>query len=290
MTSIAHNRFKIGLNVFFHLTALTVFLVPFSWQAVALCLGMYYVRMFGITAGYHRYFSHKSFHTSRIFGFVLAWLGAAALQKGPLWWAARHRHHHKYSDEPEDVHSPLQHGLWRAHMGWIFQRENDATDESVIRDLTRLPEIRFIDRYYFLPPISLAVVCYALLGMTGLVWGFALSTIILYHGTFTINSLSHVFGSQRYLTTDTSKNNIWLALLTMGEGWHNNHHYHQSSARQGFFWWEIDTSYYLLKALSFFGIVWRLNTPSRQVRDSNRLKGRLLPIPAPVLIMEPVLE
>jgi stearoyl-CoA desaturase (delta-9 desaturase) len=248
---------------------------------------MYFLRMFGITAGYHRYFSHRSYKTSRAFQFVLAWLGAGAFQKGPLWWAARHRHHHQFSDQPEDVHSPLQHGLWRAHISWIFKPENDATDESVIRDLTRYPEIRFLDRYYYIPPLSLALLCYIILGASGVAWGFLFSTIILYHGTFTINSLSHVFGSQRYVTDDTSKNNIWLALLTMGEGWHNNHHYHQVSARQGFFWWEIDASYYILKLLSWLGVVWRLNTPSSTVRDSNRLQGKLLPLPAPGFLVDP---
>lgn len=270
MNAVMRTRINLVIYSLFQLSALMVFFVPFSLKAIALGVALYAIRMFGITAGYHRYFSHRAYKTSRFFQFCLAWLGASALQKGPMWWAAHHRHHHRFSDQPEDVHSPIQHGFWRAHWGWLFCPENDATDYARIPDLVKFPELRFIDRYYVLPPLSLALLCYALLGWSGVVWGFCVSTIFLYHGTYFINSLAHVFGRQRYRTGDTSRNNFWLALITLGEGWHNNHHYYQLSARQGFFWWEIDVSYYVLKIFSWMHLVWDLKLPPREVKLAHR--------------------
>ena len=265
--------------VLLHLSAVAVIWVGWSPVALAVCLGMYVLRMFAITGFYHRYFSHKSFKTSRAGQFVFAVLGASATQRGPLWWASHHRMHHKNSDKPEDVHSPKQHGFWWSHMGWITSRSNFPTEFDAVRDLVRFPELRFLDRFDTLVPILAGTAMFALgwgldvmwpgLGTSAsqmLVWGFFISTIVLLHGTFTINSLSHVFGWRRYETTDTSRNNPLLALITLGEGWHNNHHYYQSSARQGFYWWEFDITYYGLKVLSWFGIVWDLRPVPENVR------------------------
>jgi stearoyl-CoA desaturase (Delta-9 desaturase) len=264
-----------------HLSALAVIWVGWSPVALAVCLGMYVLRMFAITGFYHRYFSHKSFKTSRAGQFVFAVLGASATQRGPLWWASHHRMHHKNSDKPEDVHSPKQHGFWWSHMGWITSRSNFPTHHEAVRDLVRFPELRFLDRFDTLVPILAGASMFFLgmlldaiwpsLGTSAgqmLVWGFFISTLLLLHGTFTINSLSHVFGWRRYETTDTSRNNPLLALITLGEGWHNNHHYYQSSARQGFYWWEFDITYYGLKVLSWFGIVWDLRPVPASVRDA----------------------
>lgn len=251
--------------ILMHAACLGVFFVGWSWVALGVMAALYFVRMFAITAGYHRYFSHRSYKTSRVFQFVLAVLGASAAQQGPLWWAANHRHHHKYSDQPEDLHSPVQRGFWYSHLGWIVDAQNEEADFSLIPDLTRYRELLWIEKYNILAPFMLGVLTYALgvllPGTTGpqmLIWGFFVSTVLLYHGTFSINSLSHVFGSRRYETKDDSRNNFWFALITLGEGWHNNHHYYATSVRQGFYWWEIDVSFYILWALSKLGIVWKM--------------------------------
>jgi stearoyl-CoA desaturase (delta-9 desaturase) len=248
-----------------------VFWLGWSWSGLLLALGLYAVRMFGVTGAYHRYFSHRSYKTSRPFQLVLALLAMTSVQKGVLWWAAHHRHHHRMSDQPGDTHSVLQDGFWWSHVGWILAPENADTDYDKIKDISRFPELRFFDRYYYLPAIAFAVALFAIGGTWALYWGFFVSTTLLWHGTFTINSLTHVFGKARYVTTDNSKNNLWLALITLGEGWHNNHHYYQRATNQGFFWWEIDVTFYVLKVLSWVGLVWDLHRPPAHVRDSNRI-------------------
>jgi len=255
----------------FHLfAAVAVFFVPFHWSYVVWAVALYYLRMWLVTTTYHRYFSHRTFKTSRVFQFVLAFLAETSAQKGVLWWAANHRHHHRESDQPADVHSPLQDGFWWSHVGWILSDKYTETREEAIRDFARFPELRFLNRWYLLPPFLLAVGLFLIGGFPLLVWGFFVSTVVLWHGTFTINSLSHVFGSRRYKTTDTSRNNFLLALITCGEGWHNNHHYHQNTANQGWFWWEVDVSYYALKLMSALGLVWDLRLPSESVKYAFR--------------------
>ncbi len=270
MTKVTLQKLDFFYFCLLHFTLLLVFTVPFHWAWVALCAGSYFVRMWAITAGYHRYFSHKAYKTNRVFQFVLAWLGATAGQKGPLWWAARHRHHHKYSDEHQDVHSPKQHGLFQSHVGWVFREDTADTDEKLIPDLIKFPELLFIDRHSLLPTLIYGLTLYMFLGLGGLVWGYFVSTILLYHGTYVINSLCHVWGKKRFVTGDTSRNNFWLALITLGEGWHNNHHHYQHSARQGFYWWEIDVSYYVLRALSWVGLVSKLKLPPKEIIDAGR--------------------
>jgi len=259
--------------VLFHaLTIVGLFFVEFQWSLVALCIGMYYLRMFAITAGFHRYFSHRAYKTGRGFQFVLALLGTLSIQKGVLWWAAHHRDHHKYSDLENDIHSPKQRGFWYSHLGWILSHRYNETKYDRIRDFSKYPELVWLNKNPILVAVIFGTVMFAIGGLPWLVWGFAVSTVLLWHGTFTINSLCHVFGSTRYNTGDDSKNSLILSLITMGEGWHNNHHYYQSSANQGFFWWEIDMSYYILKALSWVGIVWDLRKPTEKA-----LRGELRP-------------
>lgn len=252
-----------------HIGALGVFFTPFSWSMVWLCLALFWMRMFGITAGYHRYFSHRSFKTSRFFQFLLAVIGTTSLQKGVLWWAGHHRHHHRYSDQDEDIHSPRRDGFWWAHVGWILSERYDETPEHLIKDFVRYPELRWLNRWHAVPGVLLAIVIFALLGLPGLFWGFFLSTVLTWHTTFSINSLTHVFGRRRYETTDSSRNSLILALLTLGEGWHNNHHYYQASTRQGFFWWEIDISYLILRGLASVGVVWDLRQPPQRILKSD---------------------
>jgi stearoyl-CoA desaturase (delta-9 desaturase) len=244
----------------------TPFLAPFEWRWTALAASIYAVRMFAITAGYHRYFSHRAFRTSRAFQLVLAVVGASAAQKGPLWWAAHHRDHHRHSDGPEDIHSPLQRGFWWSHVGWILARRYDATKLDRVKDLARYPELRFVDRYTHLFPVALAAGLFLAGGWPALLWGFFVSTVALWHATFTINSLAHVIGRRRYVTGDDSRNSLALALLTFGEGWHNNHHFWPSTANQGFFWWEVDVSYGVLRVLSALRVVSELRTPPDTVR------------------------
>ncbi len=251
-----------------HLMCLFAFYTGVSGKLVALCLGLYLVRMFGVTGVYHRYFAHRTYKTSRVFQFVLALFATTSLQKGVLWWAAHHRHHHRESDQEADIHSPTLRGFWWSHAGWILCSKYNETRYESIKDFARFPELVWLNKYYLVPPIGLAVLLFAVGGFPVLVWGFFISTVLLWHGTFTINSLSHIFGSRRYRTTDTSRNNWLLALVTLGEGWHNNHHYHQNTANQGWFWWEIDPTFYVLKVLSWLGLVWDLRMPSNEVRYS----------------------
>lgn len=241
-----------------HLACLLVFFVPFSYGVLALALGGYLLRMWAITAGYHRYFSHRSFKTSRAFQLVLAVLGTSAMQNGPLWWSSWHRRHHKHSDTPEDTHSPALRGFWHAHIGWFLDGSHDAPDLSNVKDLTRYPELRFLDHHKWLPIVGYALACFAIGGIEGVVWGFVVSTIAVLHATMLINSLAHVWGSRRFETSDQSRNNGLLAVVTLGEGWHNNHHAQMTAVRQGIAWWEIDATYYVIKVLSWLGIVWDL--------------------------------
>lgn len=254
-----------------HLMCLGVIWVGVSWIAVAVAAALYALRMFAITGFYHRYFSHKAFKTSRPMQFLFALIGATSVQRGPLWWAAHHRNHHRHSDTAEDFHSPVTRSLFWSHMGWFLTPRGFATDHAVIKDLNQYPELRLIDRFDTLIPVALAVGLFLLggwlerahpqLGTSAaqmLIWGFFVSTVVLFHATVTINSLAHRFGSRRFETRDNSRNNVWLALLTFGEGWHNNHHHFPGSARQGFRWWEIDLTYYALRAMSVVGLVWDL--------------------------------
>jgi stearoyl-CoA desaturase (delta-9 desaturase) len=241
-----------------HLLALFVFLVKFRWAYLITCVALVAFRMFWVTAGYHRYFSHRSFKTSRAFQFVMAFMAMTSSQKGVLWWAAHHRHHHRFSDQEDDLHSPTLFGFFWSHVGWIISDKYNDTRLNYIGDFAKFPELRWLNKYHMVPPIVLGAVLALIGGWPLFVWAFCLSTVLLWHDTFTINSLSHLFGSRRYETGDTSKNNWVLAILTLGEGWHNNHHHYMASARQGFFWWEIDITYYTLKMLSWVGLVWDL--------------------------------
>jgi stearoyl-CoA desaturase (Delta-9 desaturase) len=260
-----------------HLACFAAIWTGVTWTSVVLCIALYWLRMFAIGAGYHRYFSHRAFSTGRVFQFILAFVAQTTTQKSVLWWAAKHRHHHLHSDTEDDVHSPRQSGFFYSHVGWIFSKRHDSVDIDKVPDLARYPELRFLHRYEQFPSVVLALVCFAIGGWPGLVVGFFWSTVLVYHGTFCINSLAHVHGSKRYVTGDDSRNNWFLALLTMGEGWHNNHHAYQASVRQGFRWWEIDPTFYLIKLLSWTGLVWDLKTPPAAVlRNEQRLGAKVI--------------
>lgn len=276
---------RIAPFIALHLACLLVFWVGVSPVAIVAFLFSYLIRMFAITAFYHRYFSHRAFRTSRPVQFFFAMIGAASTQRGPLWWAAHHRQHHRCADQEDDPHAP-RHGFLWSHMGWFLSRRHFATDYERIPDLAKYPELRWLDRYALLVPVAYAALWFALgaalsrlapgletSGWQLLVWGYFISTVVLIHATLTINSLAHVWGRRRYATRDDSRNNFWLALLTLGEGWHNNHHHYPGSARQGFFWWEIDLSYYVLKLMSSLGLVWDVKTVPEPVLRARRVSA-----------------
>jgi stearoyl-CoA desaturase (delta-9 desaturase) len=263
--------------VLVHLSCFAVIWTGITWQAVAICAALYGLRIFAIGAGYHRYFSHRAYSTSRLFQFILAFLSQTSAQRSVLWWAATHRKHHLHSDTADDPHSPARRGLFYSHVGWIFVRQQRAVDFTMISDFVRYPELKWLHYLELAPATIVAVLCFWMAGWPGVVVGFMWSTVLVYHSTFSINSLAHVIGRKRYVTGDASRNNWALALLTMGEGWHNNHHAYQSSVRQGFRWWEFDPTYYILWTLSRVGVVWDLKTPPRPViRNEHRLSGRVM--------------
>lgn len=257
--------------IILHLGCLGVIWVGWSWTAVLFAIALYFIRMFAVTGFYHRYFSHRTFQTSRLGQLLFAIWGGTAVQRGALWWAYHHRNHHKHSDKEKDAHSPHVRGFLWAHIGWITSRRNFPTDYNRVKDLAKYPELVFLNRFDIFIPIFLGVGIFFTgvllnkffpqLGVTGpqlLVWGMFISTTVLFHATASINSLAHLMGKKRFNTTDESRNSLILALITLGEGWHNNHHHYMTSTRQGFYWWEVDLTYYGLKVLSWLGLIWDL--------------------------------
>ena len=263
--------------VLVHIVCFAAIWTGVTVEAVVLGIALYWLRIFGIGAGYHRYFSHRAFETSRAFQFFLAFLAQSTTQKSVLWWAAKHRDHHLFSDTERDVHSPRHYGFVYSHLGWIFDRKHGDTNLVRIEDFAQYPELMWLHRHELVAPIALGTLCFLIAGWPGLIVGFFWSTVAVYHGTFSINSLAHVVGRRRYVTGDDSRNNWFLAILTMGEGWHNNHHAFQSSVRQGFRWWEFDPTFYILTVLSWCGVVWNLKKPPVEVvANQHRLASRVI--------------
>ncbi len=257
-----------------HLACFAALFTGVTLRAAVLAIALYFLRIFAIGAGYHRYFAHRAFRTSRAFQFILGFLAQTSAQRGVLWWAAHHRRHHKHSDTELDVHSPILRSVFYAHVGWILVPRNEATDLETVRDLARYKELRWLDRHAYLPAATLAFATWLIAGLPGLAVGFCWSTVAVWHATFSINSLGHLLGRRRYVTGDHSRNNWLLALITMGEGWHNNHHAYQASVRQGFRWWEYDFTFYLLRLLSCLGLVWDLHAPPKAVVNREQRLGR----------------
>lgn len=253
-----------------HLACFGVIWTGVSWRDIVLCAVLYLTRMFGLMAGYHRYFAHRSFKTSRPVQFLLALLGTLGVQKGVLWWASTHRHHHRYSDTAHDLHSPLQESFLYSHSGWFLDIRNRDTDRSRVQDLVRFPELVWLDKWTLVPIGFFAFLIWLGFGWSGLVWGFCISTVLIWHAIHSIGSFGHRWGGyRRFPTLDNSRNKWFLAILLLGDGWHNNHHFYPSSARAGFTWWEIDIVYWILKIMNKLGIVWDLKEPSQEVRLGN---------------------
>ena len=259
-------------------SAALVFVVPFTWGLVGLWAVSHFLRAIGLTLAFHRYFAHRAFQMNRGARFVWALIGTAAMQKGPLWWAGHHVNHHRFADREGDPHSPAVSGVYYAHIGWFL---NDARHERlepsnpVIRDFSKAPEIAFLERYDFLPPLTLALAMWGLGGMPWLVWGFCLPTVTLAHATFAINTVNHLFGSRRFDTIDESRNNVLTAFFAVGEGWHNNHHRYQRAARNGFYWWEIDPTWYVIRLMAAVGLAWDVQAvPERVYEEARAIKRR----------------
>ena len=283
MTSKDFSWPRMAPYIVLHLACFAAFFTGVSTTAVVMCVALYLIRMFAITGFYHRYFSHKTFKTNRVFQFLFALLGNMSAQRGPLWWAAHHRVHHQHADQEEDLHSPVQRGFWWSHMGWLTCNASFVTRIERIKDFARYSELRWLDRYDNVAPMLLIALLYIggemlaayapALNTDGLqlvVWGFFISTVALFHGTVTINSLCHTWGNRRFNTRDDSRNNWLLALITLGEGWHNNHHRWAVSTRQGFYWWQIDITYLILKAMSWVGIIHDLRPVPEHVLEEGR--------------------
>ncbi|WP_150466612.1 acyl-CoA desaturase [Francisella sp. SYW-9] len=271
------NKFTIIAFSTMHLACLAIFFVNYNITALLVFLITFSIRTFALTAGYHRYFSHKAFQTSRVFQFILALVGTWASQKGPLWWSGHHRYHHIHSDKETDMHSP-KNGVFQAHVGWVFEARSDDVDPKFIKDWVKYPEIVWLDKYahesfalylvglfilgscisYFYPTLETS-------GLAFVFWGGILSTVLLYHTTFSVNSICHIFGSRDYQTTDNSRNNWLVALITFGEGWHNNHHKFAYSIRNNLKFWQIDITYIILCVLKKFRIVWNFKQPKKTI-------------------------
>ena len=274
MIHVLPNIVQISIFWTVQASALLAFAVPFRWAFVALWAASHFIRAIGLTLAFHRYFAHRAFKMNRVARFVWAWIATSAMQKGPLWWAGHHVNHHKYADREGDPHSPMVSGIYYAHIGWFL---NDARHDKiepsnpVVRDFSKAPEIAFLDRYFFLPPLLLAVAMFAIGGLPLLIWGFCLPTMTLAHATFAINTVNHMFGTRRFETRDESRNNPVTAFFAAGEGWHNNHHRYQRAARNGFYWWEFDPTWYVIRAMAALGLAWDLHPVPRRIYDEARV-------------------
>jgi stearoyl-CoA desaturase (delta-9 desaturase) len=249
--------------VMFHILALGPLFTGVTWEGVAIGVVLYSIRMFGTTGVYHRYFSHRTYKTSRWFQFVLLCLASTSLQRGAIWWATHHRDHHKNSDHLGDAHSPRLYGAYHSHMGWLWSKAADSP-QNVARDLLKYPELRIQDKYWMLPGYALGFAIWYFFGWSVFFVGFIWSTLIGLHLTMCVNSVVHLWGTRRFDTADDSRNNWWMALLVFGEGWHNNHHHDQSVCRQGLEWYEVDLTYYILRSLQAVGLIWDIKEPNWQ--------------------------
>ena len=272
------NLLQVSIFWLVQASAVLVFAVPFRWAFVALWAASHFLRAVGLTLAFHRYFAHRAFKMNRAARFVWAFIGTAAMQKGPLWWAGHHVNHHKYADREGDPHSPMVSGIYYAHIGWfLHDTKHDRIEASnpVLRDFGRVPEIAWLERWYFIPPLALAAAMFLIGGLPWLVWGFCLPTMTLAHATFAINTVNHLWGSRRFETVDESRNNPVTAIFAVGEGWHNNHHRYQRAARNGFYWWEVDVTWYVIRTMASLGLVWDVQpVPERIYREAQTIKAK----------------
>ena len=259
-------------------SALLVFFVPFSWALVGLWAASHFIRAIGLTLAFHRYFAHRSFQMNRVARFVWAFIGTAAMQKGPLWWAGHHVNHHRYADRDGDPHSPAISGFYYAHIGWFLndtKYDRLPPTNPVVRDFSKAPEIAWLEQCFWAPPLMFAVALFLIGGWPYFIWGFATPTMTLAHATFAINTVNHLWGSRRFETHDDSRNNAVTAFFSAGEGWHNNHHRYQRAARNGFYWWEVDITWYVIRAMAAVSLAWNIQeVPTRIYSEASAVKAR----------------
>ena len=282
------NLLQISIFWIVQASALLVFAVPFRWAFIGLWAGSHFLRALGLTLIFHRYLAHRAFKMNRAARFVWSFIATAAMQKGPLWWAGHHVNHHRFADRDGDPHSPMVSGVYYAHIGWFLndtKHDRVETTNPVIRDFSRVSELAWLEKYFFVPPLALAVTMFLIGGMPWLVWGFCLPTMTLAHATFAINTVNHMFGSRRFETVDESRNNIVTAVFAVGEGWHNNHHRYQRAARNGFYWWEFDPTWYVIRAMAAVGLVWDIQrVPKRIYEEARAVKAKRAATKVPSII------
>jgi stearoyl-CoA desaturase (delta-9 desaturase) len=261
-----YSRPAVAAYVLLHLGCLGAFFVPFDRDALWIFCGAYFIRGFGVSVVYHRYFAHRTFDLSRGMQFLFGLYGTTTVLGGPLWWAATHRDHHRHADTPRDIHSPRYQGFVYSHCGWFLAHANRDVDLSMVRDLARFPEIVFLERWGAAFKLLYIALAYGLFGVVGLIWGFFVPTVVAIQMVHWIQSVSHSIGGyRRYPTRDDSRNHWLFGVLSFGEGYHHNHHTFPGSARMGLRWWEIDLGYYVLLGLAAVGVVHDLRVPVRSV-------------------------
>ena len=242
----------------------------FNWRAFASAVLLVWIATgFGISLGYHRLHTHRSYKVPRLLEYFFAVCGTVTLEGGPIFWVAVHRIHHQKSDQPGDPHSPRE-GAWWSHMGWILfgeaKHNNTRLMAKYAPDLAKDRFYVWLNDYHWIPPVIVGLMLLVVGGLPMFLWGGCLRTVVGLHATWAVNSVTHLWGSRRFATRDDSRNNWWVALFTFGEGWHNNHHAHPSSARHGLAWYELDISWITIKFLKHLGVarsvrVARLNSP-----------------------------
>ena len=288
MITVFPNILQVSIFWLVQVSALLVFAVPFRWAFIGLWAGSHFVRALGLTLIFHRYLAHRAFKMNRAARFVWAFIATAAMQKGPLWWAGHHVNHHRFADRDGDPHSPMVSGFYYAHIGWFLNdTKYDRVERTnpVIRDFSGVPEIAWLEKYFFVPPLAMAVALFLFGGLPWLVWGFCLPTMTLAHATFAINTVNHMFGSRRFETVDESRNNLVTAVFAVGEGWHNNHHRYQRAARNGFYWWEFDPTWYVIRAMAAVGLVWDIQrVPKRIYEEARAVKAKRAATKVPSII------
>jgi len=276
------NWFLVIALVSFHLGAVAA-LFFFHWSALIVFATIWILAQnVGIAMGYHRLLTHRGYATPKWLEYCIAICGALALQGGPIYWVAVHRMHHKYTDKPGDPHSPRD-GKWWSHMGWIMNatlRDETEALKQYAPDLSRQPFYRWLNRLHWVPLTVVGLSLFAFGGWSWLLWGAFLPVTIGLHVTWMVNSVTHLWGRRRFSTSDDSRNNLWVALLTGGEGWHNNHHANPVSARHGLAWYEVDFNYFAIRLLKILGLAKHVKTASLKVTSKETINQNVLHNPA----------
>lgn len=275
-TAIVNKKINWNTAIFlaiFHLGALAALFV-FSWKWVAISIVLNWIAgSLGIGVAFHRLLTHRGFQLPKALEYLFTFCGLLALEGGQINWVVTHRIHHAYTEKPGDPHSPRD-GRWWAHIGWILRGTSQQHPEAVMRryapDLMKDPVHVWMNRLYFVPLIFLGLGLFAAAGLQGVLWGVFFRVTFGLHATWLVNSATHLWGTRRFETTDDSTNLWWVALLTFGEGWHNNHHAFPRAARHGLKWYEIDTNWYVITVLKWLGLAKHINVIKQEQIDGSQ--------------------